>query len=88
MTFEKIQSGIPNLDNGKIVDIAPRGDFVFAAVEGKGVYYANVKNTGKWYLLSNGTNPTCFDREEDFDTDYSGGLHVGRNGGVDEYLIG
>lgn len=87
MTFEKIQSGISDLDNGKIADISARGAFIFAAVEGNFVYYANVNSIGKWYRLSNGTNPTCFDREEDFDTDYSGGLHVGRNDGVDEYLI-
>jgi len=88
MSFEKVPSGISDLDNGKIADISARGAFIFAAVEGKSVYYANINSLGKWYCLSNGTNPTCFDREEDFDTDYSGGLHVGRNDGVDEYLIG
>ena len=88
MTFRRIQSGIPDLDNGKISDVASRGPFVFVAVEGKSVYYANMSGIDKWYRLGNGTNPTCFDREQDFDTDYSGGLHVGRDAGVDEYIIG
>jgi hypothetical protein len=87
-TFDKVSSGISALDSGKIVDIAKRGEFLFAAVDGNNAYYAYYNNLGKWYQLEGGSKPTCFDREQDFDTDYSHEIHVGRNGGVDRYLIG